>query len=181
MEEMEDPTEKLRETLEAVEEKNEEKERWTLHVALSTAIIAVLAAIAGLLGNHHANEAVLEQIKASDKWSYYQSKSIKAELASSVSQLLLAMDKPLPADNRQKAERYEKEKFEIKEQADEAEKGSAMHLREHVVFSRSVTIFQIAIAISAIAILTRKKAVWYVSIVLAAAGTFFLALGFFTH
>ena len=56
MEELEDPTERLKETLEAAEEK---KERWTLYVALSTAIIAVLAAIAGMYGNHHANEAML--------------------------------------------------------------------------------------------------------------------------
>ena len=36
-----------------------------------------LAAIAALLAGHAANEALLEQIKASDQWSYYQSKSIK--------------------------------------------------------------------------------------------------------
>src|SRR5438046_8244551 len=52
--------------------------RWISWVALSTAILAVLAAIAGLLSGSHANEAMMDQIKASDQWSYYQAKSIKA-------------------------------------------------------------------------------------------------------
>ena len=175
MEELEDPTERLKETMEAAEQKNE---RWTFSVALSTAMIAVLAAIAGMLGNHHSNEAVLEQIRASDKWAYYQSKSIKAELASSTNQVLTTLDKPLPADNAQKMARYEKEKAEIKAQAEEGEKNSEDHMRVHVVFSRAVTIFQIAIAISAIAILTKKKMLWYMSLLLTAAGCVFFVLGF---
>jgi hypothetical protein len=177
MEELDDPTERLKETMEAAEERKHQKERWTLHVALTTSIIAVLAAMAGLLGNHHANEAVLEQIRASDQWAYYQSKSVKAELASSVNQLLVAMDKPIPADNADKAARYEKEKAEIRDEAEAAKKSSETHLNKHIVFSRSVTIFQIAIAISAIAILTRKKLMWWVSLVLAAAGSIFFVTG----
>ena len=51
---------------------------WISWVALSTAILAVLAAITGLLSGKHANEAMMSQIEAADKWSYYQSKSIKA-------------------------------------------------------------------------------------------------------
>src|SRR4051812_49275491 len=93
MEEMEDPTEKLKEIQEEVEE-NERKETWTMHVALSTAVIAVLAAIAGLIGNHHANEAMLEEIKSSNQWAYYQSKSIKSDLAASTAQLMVAIGKP---------------------------------------------------------------------------------------
>jgi hypothetical protein len=178
MEELEDPTERLRETMEAAEEK---KERWTLSVALSTAIIAVLAAIAGMLGNHHANEAMLEQVKSSDQWAYYQSKSIKAELAASTAQIFSAIGKPLPADNAAKMEQYKTDKEEIRKKAEELESSSEQHMRVHVVFSRAVTIFQIAIAISAIAILTRKKAMWYASMALMILGCYFLALGFLTH
>ena len=47
-------------------------------MALSTAVLAVLAAIASLLSGQHANEAVMDQIEASDQWNYYQAKGIKA-------------------------------------------------------------------------------------------------------
>src|ERR1700722_2527817 len=103
MEEIEVPTEHLHEEIQ--ERAEERKEKWILFVALSTAVMAVLAAIAGLLGNHHANEALLEKIEASDQWSYYQAKSIKSEIAASNGQLLVALGKELPPDNKQKTEK----------------------------------------------------------------------------
>jgi heme/copper-type cytochrome/quinol oxidase subunit 4 len=178
MEELEDPTESLKETLEAAEEK---KERWTLYVALSTAIIAVMAAMGSMYGNHHANEAMLEQVKSSDQWAYYQSKSIKAELAASTAQIFLAIGKPLPADNVAKMEQYKTDKEDIKKKAEELESNSEQHMKVHVELSRAVTIFQVAIAISAISILTRKKLMWYVSMVLAVIGCVFLTIGFLMH
>ncbi len=178
MEELEDPTESLKETVEAAEE---QKERWTLYVALTTAIIAVLAAIAGMFGNHHANEAMLEQIQSSDQWAFYQAKSIKSEIASNYAQTLTAMDKPVPAENKDKIAKYEKDKAEIKEKAEEKAKSSEEHMKTHVIFSRAVTIFQIAVAISAIAIVTRRKFMWYLSILLALGGSYFLVMGFLPH
>jgi len=175
MEELEDPTERLKETMEAAEEK---REQWTLHVALSTAIIAVLAAIAGLYGNHHANEAMIDQVKSSDKWAFYQAKSIKSEINASTVQLLAAIGKPLPPENQAKGKQYEDDKAKIKEEADEEEKSSESHMKQHIILSRAVTIFQIAIAISAIAILTRKKMMWYASMLLTIAGCYFLVQGF---
>ncbi len=56
---------------------SEGKEKWVLYVALTTAIIAVLAAITGLIANDHADEAMLAQIKSSDQWAFYEAKSIK--------------------------------------------------------------------------------------------------------
>ena len=178
MEELEDPTERLKETLEAAEEK---KERWTLYVALSTAIIAVLAAIAGMYGNHHANEAMLEQGKSSDQWAFYQSKSIKSEIAASTATILTAMGKPQPEESAAKLEQYKVDKEKIKKDAEELESSSEEHMRVHVIFSRSVTIFQIAIAISAIAILTRRKLMWYLSMLLAIGACYFFGMGFMTH
>ena len=78
-------------------------------------------------------------------------------------------------------EQYKTDKEEIKKKADELEKSAEDHMNVHVVYSRSVTIFQIAIAISAIAILTRKKAMWYASMLLALAACYFLVMGFLMH
>lgn len=177
MEEMEIPTEHLQEAIN--EKAEEEKEKWVLFVALSTAVMAVLAAIAGLLGGHHVNEALIDQIKSSDQWAFYQSKSIKAEIASSTDKILQALPgkSAAQADNKETLARYEKEKEDIKNQAEEHEKTSEEHLKRHVTLSKAVTIFQIAIAISAISILTRKRLLWYGGIILTIAGAFFLFIG----
>src|SRR5246500_939548 len=76
MEEAEVPLEHLQEETHHHAEHGGEK--WISWVALSTAILAVLAAIAALLSGRYVNEAMMNQIEASDQWSYYQAKSIKA-------------------------------------------------------------------------------------------------------
>lgn len=170
MEEVEVPTEHLHETIhEKAEEALKEKEAgWNMYVAISTALIAVLAAISGLMAGHHSNEALIQQIKSSDQWAFYQAKGIKAEI------------KKLEINNQSdpsEAARYKKEQEEIKVKAEDAEKLSEFHLSHHVLLARAVTLFQIAIAGSAIAILTRKKVLWYGSLALALIGTGFFIAG----
>lgn len=178
MEEIEVPTEHLHESIhEAAEEK---KEKWILYVALSTAFMAVLAAVAGLLAGHHANEALIERVKASDQWNYYQSKNLKEEVAVNTDKLLRALStRPVTEDINQQIAHYEKEKEDSKKKAEEAEKNSESHLAKHVPLASAVTAFQIAIAVSAIAILTRKKRLWYGGLLLTLGGIIFFLLGMF--
>jgi hypothetical protein len=177
MEEIEVPMEHLHEEIQ--EKAEEEKEKWILYVALSTAFMAVLAAVAGLLAGHHANEALIERVKASDQWNYYQAKNLKSEIASNSDKIIHALSpgKSVVQDNSQLIARYEKEKVEIKKKAEEAEKSSEWHLSRHVPLATAVTSFQIAIAISAIAILTKRKKLWYGGILLTLIGVVFLILG----
>jgi Domain of unknown function (DUF4337) len=182
MEEIEIPTEHLHEEIQ--EKAAEEKEKWILYVALSTAFMAVLAALAGLLAGHHANEALIERVKASDKWNFYQSKNLKEEIAVSSDMILHALsasgrpaDTAAVHDHSKDIARYEKEKTEIKKSAEEAEKSSEWHLSRHVPLASAVTAFQIAIAISAIAILTKRKKLWLGGMLLTLIGVVFLILG----
>src|SRR6202166_4590173 len=108
MEEAEVPLEDLQERVHHSAEHGGEK--WISWVALSTAILAVLAAIAGLLSGKHANEAMMSQIEASDQWGYYQAKSIKASVLDAKMSLAAVADEK----DRAKAMRYEEGKSEIK-------------------------------------------------------------------
>src|SRR5947207_10836254 len=101
MEEAEVPLEHLHEEVHHSAEHS--GERWISWVALSTAILAALAAIAGLLSGQHANEAMASQIEASDQWAYYQAKGIKAAVLDAKMALSTA---PNEQDNT-KAERYQ--------------------------------------------------------------------------
>ena len=176
MEEIEVPTEHLHEEIQ--EKAEEQKERWTLYVALSTAFMAVLAAVAGLLAGHHANEALIERVKASDQWNYYQAKNLKAELVASSDRLIHTLAPNTPAeDHKLDLARYERDKASIKQAAEEAEKLSEQHLGRHVPLASAVTAFQIAIAISAISLLTRRKQFWYMGLLLMLAGVGFLIAG----
>src|SRR5256885_6478939 len=150
---------------------------WISWVALSTAILAVLAAIAGLLSGKHANEAMMSQIEASDQWSYYQAKSIKASVLDAKMSLATNAD----AKDREKAARYEEEQSEIKSEAERKQTEARANFHRHEVYARGVTMFQIAIAVAAISALTRKRRFWLVSLLFGVAGCVFVVLGAIAH
>lgn len=58
-------------------ETREEKERWQNWLALSTAIMAVLAALTTLYMGKYSSRAIMSQGLESDQWAHYQAKSIK--------------------------------------------------------------------------------------------------------
>lgn len=174
MEEAEVPLEHLHEQTHHAAKHS--SERWISWVALTTAILAVLAAIASLLSGEHANEAMLNQIEASNQWSYYQAKSIKAAVLDAKTAFTVT---PNESDDA-KRNRYEKEQEEIKSEAQRKETTAKSSFHKHEVFARSVTMFQIAIAIAAISALTKKHSFWFVSLVFGAFGCAFLVLAMMT-
>ena len=182
-EELEVPTEHLHETLHEEAHKGAHhgggglELKWIPQVALSSALIAVAAAIASLLAGHHANEAMLEQMQATDQWAFFQAKGIKSAVLESKLQLLEALGKDVKPDERARLDGYETERKKIEETGHELESSSAKHMDRHNVLARSVTIFQIAIAMAAIAVLVRRKPLWYVSVALGIAGAAFLVQG----
>src|SRR6476660_7044082 len=175
MEESEVPLEHLHEHVKETAEHSGAP--WISWVALSTALLAVLAAIAGLLSGRHVNEAMMNQIEASDQWNYYQAKSIKASLLDAKMSLA---GTPNESD-QSKRDRYEKEQEEIKSEAERKEAAAKSNFHKHQVFARGVTIFQIAIAIAAISALTKKRRFWFVSLLFGAMGCAFLGLASMTR
>src|ERR1700758_5538688 len=174
MEEAEVPLEEVHEHVHHSAEHSGEK--WISWVALSTAILAVLAAIASLLSGQHANEAMMDQIEASDQWSYYQAKSIKASVLDAKMSLAGAPNE----SDQSKRDRYEKEQEQIKSEAERKEAAAKSNFHKHEVFARGVTMFQIAIAIAAISALTRKRPFWIVSLLFGLVGCVFLVLAAIT-
>ena len=175
MEEAEVPLENLQEHIHHTAEHG--GEAWISWVALSTAVLAVLAAISGLLSGSHANEAMMSQIEAADHWAYYQAKGIKA----SVLDAKMSLSGTVTEEDKSKAERYQEEQGEIQKEAKGKENEAKQNFHQHEVFARSVTMFQIAIAIAAISALTRKRRFWMVSLLFGAIGCVFLVLGFQAH
>jgi len=164
---------------------------WLRYLSLSTAMIAVFAAVASLESGANSNEAILEksdamlnQARASDGWAYFQAKGIKATVSDAVADTL-ADDRPEKAKLKAEAARYRSETDEIKRTASELEvkvkesneRCDAMMERHHR-FAVAVTLLQIAIALSAIAALTRLRALWFVGMAVSLGGLAMFGLGF---
>lgn len=176
MEEIEVPTEHLHEDIH--EHAEHSRERWIMMVALTAALLAVLAAVSALMAGHHSNEATIDQIKASDQWAYYQAKGIKSAVLESKTELLREMGKSVSEKDEEKIKVYKDEQKEIDKEARELQQSSKRHLDLHHGIAQSVTIFQIAIAMCAIAVLTRKKQLWYGSLLLGMIGSAILLIAF---
>ncbi len=153
--------------------------RWILGVALSSAIFAALAAVASLMAGHHINEALISQLQASDQWAYYQAKGIKAGTLNAKIDLLKAMGKEPSEKDMEKSAEYNKDQDEIKEKATDFEHERSHHIEHHEGLARSVTMFQVCIAIAAVAVLTNRRHFWWVSLLFGAAGVYFMIVGLF--
>jgi Domain of unknown function (DUF4337) len=176
MEEPEVPTEHLHEEINHQAEHG--GERWILGVALSSALLASFAAVASMTSGHYSTEAMVSQIESANQWSYFQSKSIKEAQLRSKMELLDALGKPGSDGDKAKATEYQNEKAEIQKKAEELGKEAQHYLHTHHLLARSVTMFQIAIAVGAISALTRRKTFWFVSLVFGAVGLVLMAQSF---
>jgi Domain of unknown function (DUF4337) len=176
MEMIEDQTENVKEHIShAATHKFQEKN--VMLYAITSAFYAIFAATTALLAGYHSNEAMIEQMRSSDQWAYYQAKSIKMNIAESKIELQKSLKVRADKNTLNKIENYKSEIAIISEKAKEKESLSEGHLKKHVSFSRCVTLFQIAIGMTAFAILIKRRSFWYISIAFALGGLFFLGSG----
>ncbi len=138
-------------------------------IAVLTAILATIGAIFGYMAGATQNEALLfkneaaiKRTEASDQWNFYQAKSSKQNLAELGSTLATGEQQ---ARYLKEAERYKKEKDEIlpeakklEEASKAAEQKSELAMHTHHRWAQAMTLIQVAIALAAITILTRQRA-----------------------
>jgi hypothetical protein len=139
-------------------------------LAVLTAIIATVGAMFSYMGGAtqadaglFKNDAAIKKTEASNQWNYYQAKSSKQNLAELALELA-------PESRRefyqQEIKRYQGEKAEIKQAAEKLEaeakewdRRSGEQMHQHHRWAQATTALQIAIAMAAIALLTRKKGI----------------------
>jgi hypothetical protein len=187
--ELKDNLEEAREASEGGEGGGAPPTPWTLWLSLSTAVIAVLAAIASLEAGANANDAILRkddailhQAKADDAWAHYQAAGIKgvvyATQAEGASRPDLAAKWQGEAERERGQQKSLKEDAEAEEARVEEMDEKAIHkLHVHHKFAGSVTVFQVSIALAAIAALTRRKLMWWVSLAAGGVGAASFVMG----
>ena len=173
MEEIEIPIEKLQEDIHHEIEHGHDSTGFMMKGALLSAVLAVFAAICALMAGHYSNEALIEQLSASNAWAYYQAKGIK----SSITEIKLMVSPKDAEPLKEKMAEYKQQQEEIKKEAEEKQEESRHHLSKHQALASAVTFFQIAIALTAISVLTRKRRFMGGSLVLGIIGALMMARG----
>ncbi|SPQ01832.1 conserved membrane hypothetical protein [Candidatus Sulfobium mesophilum] len=172
----------------------EKKEKWLNYLALTTVVFAVCATLSTFKGGNFSTLAVMSQSQASDQWSYYQAKSIKGyvyEIQKEKLELELKVmgqkaakgiaeeyEKKLDAYAK-KIKKYEDEKAKIEKEAKELERVRAEAQRHSRAFGVAVIFLQIAILLSSISALMKKKILWLLGSVVGVLGIVYFMNGFF--
>jgi hypothetical protein len=144
--------------------------KWISAVALSTAILATLAAICALLSGGNETEALLHQEQASNKWAYYQAKGIKSYAVQGEITTYTVAGKPVPPELPEQAAKYKEEQKEIFDAATDLETEKDFEMHSHHIYAPAITLFQVAIAIGAISVLTKRRRYFAFSLAFGIAG-----------
>jgi hypothetical protein len=170
-------TDKLREQ---IEEAREGGPPWVGYVGLCAAIFAVIAAVSALRSGDLINEALIAQIKASDSWNEYQAARQKEHIytvaADSIADQGSRNAARLRAYHSEIAKEVSKE-TSLSAKARALEEESTSGVERHHAFEYAVALLQVAIALGAVAALSRSRAAWYVSLASGAVGIFFFLRG----
>jgi uncharacterized protein DUF4337 len=157
-------------------------------ISVTMAILAVCVAVVSLLGHRSHTEELLSATRASDQWAYYQAKNIRRnnyEMGVDLLALVEFKDKQ-QADKvlekyHQQVDRYTKEQTEIEDKARELEKESALAQTKANRFDFGEVFLEVALVITSIALLTRKRLFWMLGMLLGAGGLVVAATGFLVH
>src|SRR5215469_18615976 len=154
-------------------------------VSITVAILAVLAATAGSLETveggraiTQSSEAVLAQDEATDAWNEYQADSLKRHMYD------IAAENGLGHyHNDSVAERTTQDKARAKAEDAEKERDlrtleSAHHESRHHWLTGAATLIEIGIALSTVAIITRRRLFWLGAMGLGATGMAIFALAY---
>lgn len=175
-----DPALEAHEHAEHAEHAAHENDPFISRVSITVAILAVLAAGVSSLETVEAggaitsaSEAVLAQDRATDAWNEFQADSLKRHIYG------IAADaggaKAVKYADAAKAQTAKQDEVRKKAQEDEAEREklmatSRLHEHRHHWLTAAATMLEIGIAISTVAIITRRRQFWLGAILLAVIG-----------
>ncbi len=165
-------------------------EKWLDYLSLTTVLIAVCATLSTFKGGGYSTKSLLSQSKASDQWAFYQSKSIKLYIYEMQKENLeLQLSNPINKMNAEelqkrissyseKMQKYAIDKEKISEDAKNYESVRDESKNHSERFGMAVIFLQVSILLSSISALTKKKTLWYVSIMIGSIGVVYFINGF---
>jgi hypothetical protein len=154
-------------------------------VSITVALLAVLAATAGSLETveggraiTESSEAVLAQDKATDAWNEYQADSLKRHMYDIAAENGLAHYSKDSTTERGTQDKARAKAEEAEKDRDAKTMESARHETRHHWLTGAATLIEIGIALSTVAIITRRQAFWLGAMGLGATGVALFAIAY---
>ncbi len=171
----------------------EKKEVWLNYLAVTTVVLAVSATLSTFYGQRYSTRSVINEIKSSNQWNWYQAKRIRAymleaqkdNIQTSLATIDRATQAPI-ADSLEKRlvaysdklKEWGEDQKEISEKAKALELAREQSMKHAGAFGYAVIFLQLSILLSSIAALMKKKGVWILGLFVGAFGLLLFADGF---
>lgn len=146
-------------------------------VSFTMALLAVLVAIATLLGHRSHTEEILLQNRTTDQWAYYQAKNLRRNNLEALDQLMGAVqskdaERAEAAHRKFEAsiEKYADDQKEIEKEARGLEAELKQTARRADRFDIGEVMLEIGLVITSITLLTGRRFYWYMGMVFGVLG-----------
>lgn len=163
-------TQELTESVEKAHERNERE------IGLTMAIVAVLLALATMLGHRTHTEEVLIQTRANDQWAYYQAKTIRSHMYEADAEMaaLLPKGEQLAESFKKRAEDQKKGAEDVRNEAQGKERETDATSQKAGRYDTAEIFLEIAIVLCSISLLTGARVFWLVSFASSVTGVVFM-------
>lgn len=171
----------------------EKSEKWLSYLALTTVVLAACATLSTFYGQKNSTKSVLNEIKSSNQWNYYQAKKIRGYLfevqkenlatdiklrgPSTTPETLEELQKRLASFDK-KLKKWDEDRETIEKDARKFEKQRDESLRYGQAFGFAVIFLQMAILLSSISALMKRKLLWVIGLFIGGIGIVFFLDGF---
>jgi hypothetical protein len=162
----------------AATKEKEKRESWTKYVSLTVVIIAVVGSVAAQWSGKYGSRVQLSQAMASDAWNLYQARSVKGHLLEVTTNTLSKMGSASDPNVQKMIQAYAKEVAKYDDGKDASQKIARAYEDDRDAaqalggkLGPSLPLFSVAIAMASMCLLTKKKPLWLLAMLMAGIAT----------
>jgi len=155
-----------------------------LPVSFTMSVLAVMVAVVTLLGHRAHTEEVVAQIRATDTWAEYQAVNTRRHTYEVFGEFVEITPPRDPAAAKKmhdsflaQSDQYDKRRTQLRGEAEHLEEEVRHEARRADRFDFGEALLEVALVITSITLLTRRRPFWYLVTAIAIVGAVVAATG----
>ena len=161
----------------AKEDARHQGPKWHRQVALSSLVLALLAALAGLLAGLTASQELHVRTQEIMEVTRLESERIHVEVLRTKHELLDSLGRAANADELAQIQAFEQELEALGAELVAEERQDQRAGNTHLILAIAVLLLSVGITLGGMAIVVEEKLLWYAGLVVGVAGILGLVLG----
>jgi Domain of unknown function (DUF4337) len=150
---------------------------WFTQVALSTLMMALLSALAALMGAISSHDSILERTQEIVDFVRLDNDSVEIEVLRSKHDLLVHLGEEPSASEVSRVRLYEENREKMSKRTANDEGVVRAETHAYVIFAVAVTLLSVGITLGGMSMIAKKRFLWVIGLALGAGGAVTVVLG----